>query len=170
MSHGFTMLEILVVVCILLAMVAAFTTVFAPRTSSPRENPTRLLIDGILCSMASYRLNCDSCPPSTGTIELATGTTKPFAEGEPAEADAIRRYLGRQVAQPESIKIVNGLSIVVDQWGNPFRLDFVRDPSDPQKTKVRVWSLGPDGQEGPVPFSRAKDRSDPRDQDNLANW
>jgi hypothetical protein len=74
------------------------------------------------------------------------------------------------IIQSQYVKTVNGLRIMVDQWGQPYRMDIFKDPSDPQKMVVRVWSLGPDGQEGPVPFSRVQTVTDPRDEDNIASW
>ena len=98
-----------------------------------------------------------------------------------AEADAIVRYLGvrftvpgpprRTVGpflriQPEHIKTENGLRFLVDPWGNPYHAEIYKNPSS-SLVHFRVWSLGPDGQEGPVPFSRVEEITDPRDRDNI---
>ena len=41
----------------------------------------------------------------------------------------------------------------------------------PERTlEVKVWSLGPDGKGGPLPYSHVKTPADPADMDNIGSW
>jgi hypothetical protein len=180
------MVEMLVVVCLLLLLGAIlWGAVSITRTGGPGRNIVSKHVHDICSAAEAYQMMLQSYPPGTGQVDPATGTTTPFAPGEMAEPNAVCRYLGTQltlqgsppgrngsflIIHPRFIRTVNGLQIMVDQWGNPYRMDILKDPANPQRVLVRVWSLGPDGQEGPVPFSRVQTVTDPRDRDNICSW
>jgi prepilin-type N-terminal cleavage/methylation domain-containing protein len=65
--------------------------------------------------------------------------------------------------------------VQVTRVGEPYHP--TANPADPNYTpppertvEVKVWSLGPDGKGGPLPFSHVKTATDPADVDHIGSW
>ena len=150
--------------------------------SGPVRLPSAKLVNDVATAAETYVMWFKANPSRTGTIDLDTGQATPFAPGEEAVADAIHCCFGKAfvdpgtgkatgpflLIKPDQVRMVNGRLIVVDSWGNPLRFDVV--PDREVRPRLRVWSMGPDGKEGSVPFSRVDKVTDPRDEDNKASW
>lgn len=181
---GLSMLGVLIVAVLLLVVFVFCTWSYLGRSRVSRVVATRCMRDSISLALAAYHCEFGCYPPPTGWVKL-DGMTRPFGLGETAEADSLHRYLCSPLSHPVTGRIVEPFlpaaprfsvpanppsgptRIVVDLFGHPFRYDIVQDEKG--NLRPRVWSIGPDGKEGPVPFSRAQDRSHPYDEDNIAS-
>lgn len=180
---GFTMLEMLVVLILIIALMVFVIPTW--NRVPARMSAALSAVKAIQMASEAYAIEFGAYPSPTGFV-APNGSTTPFAAGEKTEADALARYLcttttdpktGRSIGpflslgrgQSLNVNLPSGpTQLLIDPFGRPYRLDVVKDASG--KPCVRVWSLGPDGQEGPVPFSRVQPITDPRDQDNIGSW
>lgn len=118
--HGFTLLEIMIVVTII-GLIAAFAIVSLMRTSQgAREDVARTMCKGTLST-------------AIGLFQLHTGSY-------PASLDELR-------TQPSGVNGWRGPYLeetAIDPWGEPY---LYRNPGTKNPHKFDVYSKGPDKQE-----------------------
>lgn len=138
---GFSLLELMVVIAIILILMGMILGTL----SMVRQYQRRLLaskqVHDIVSSCESYFMVFHRYPADTGLVEL-DGSTINFTEGEnldEAIPDSIYRDLGRKVYEAQShlkfknsllinlrhLRTVDNMQIMVDPWGQPYRLDCV---------------------------------------------
>lgn len=167
-SGGFTIVEMVVVIGIIVFLIALVSGLMVQYAASARVKATRALIHKIEIGLQSYYTECGRVyPPDTGYGLSPTGQ---FA-GITYDAGALWRYLGKPVvyhadaADPGTTHgpfitfserellaytdPVNGPSyMVVDPWRHP--IGYVGDPRrvTHNRGEVDVFSAGPNGKTG----------------------
>jgi general secretion pathway protein G len=122
--RGFTLLEVLLVLAILVIMGSTATYYFvgAQQKANTRQSQTQI---GMFNDMlTAYHMDVGSYPTtSQGLVALREA---------PAELANTTKWQGPYIDK----------SVPADPWGNPYQYELLA------ATQYRVWSWGPDGQDG----------------------
>jgi general secretion pathway protein G len=122
-QHGFTLLEVLLVLTILVIL-GSTVGVFLSRTqTTAQKKVAKIQVDALAQLMEQYHIDVGTFPASQQGIDALF--TAPADLADPS------RWAG-----PYSKKQVEP-----DPWLNPYQYESTGD-------SFRVWSFGPDGQDG----------------------
>jgi prepilin-type N-terminal cleavage/methylation domain-containing protein len=138
--RGFTLIELLVVLAIVLVLAGLLLAAMAAARNQRLHVLAATQIRDITGAAEAYYVATNQYPPDTGTIDTATGNTTAFSADDPAQADAIFRYLGCKVKEagsatkqdyplvihPSYLRTFGSQqNVMVDPWGQPYRMDCV---------------------------------------------
>lgn len=140
--RGFTLLELLVVICIIailagLAVAAAFVVMNGARVKDARATSTRFY-----AAIDAYRTQQGCLPIQV----LYNAETDPDAAYE--NCDVIRQVNGMMNSAKllkVSQKELNASGSLVDPWGRPYRVCMWKNPGDIRNRFLQVYSCGPNG-------------------------
>ena len=149
-KNGFTLMELLVVIGIIIVIAASILTVLPGMRENAQEKATQTFMERLEIAIERYYDDNRSYPP--------TGT-------EPTEIEDLKKAL--QPSDPTSKQYIEFAdeeldnNIIIDEWGNP----FVYESSSPNNntTTYDLYSTGPDGITSAPP-------SDGDDADDINNW
>jgi general secretion pathway protein G len=126
--RGFTLVEMLIVLGILVAMFAMVLPRFLGSQKKAKINQAETQIGAFRAALEHYYLDCDRFP--TTEQGLSALVTKP--------ADLAETVTWRG-------PYVSG-DIGADPWGNPYQYEF--PPTHGTGDTPDIWSYGPDGEDG----------------------
>jgi general secretion pathway protein G len=125
--RGFTLMEVLLVMAILVIMGTLVVTNFAGIFSKSKKSNAKIQLDLVGQQLELYRLDMNNYPPTEqGLVALRTQPTDPIGQS---------RWAG-----PYSMKV-----IPADPWGNPYQYVLEDDPIS-GGAGYKIWSNGPSGQ------------------------
>jgi general secretion pathway protein G len=130
---GFTLIEILLVITIILMLAGALVVYVLPQQKGAEKNTTRLLLNQVQSALDTYRLNLGSYP-SEEQGGLGALLVKPTYENE---------KLGDKWQGP----YLKPGTKLEDAWGNKIRYELVDKTvqTDPGTPDYKLYSVGPDG-------------------------
>lgn len=151
--HGFTMLEILVVIGIVGLLMAAMFAALGKIRQRTNIGQARNLVEKCASSLETYRLSFREYPdpadtPSKSGAEclhyyLATAFSKetPLKTGEVAAAINVGPLVD---FEERDLRVQAGKTEVVDPWGTPlqYKLGFVTDANNLKIMVPQVYSCG----------------------------
>lgn len=159
-SAGFTLVEIMAVVLIILVLAGLILSMAGNATREADIASTKALLERIGVGLEGYKAETGQYPVGTADMNRALYRTlsntahgtynptpiagrEPFMEWKPTELNPVEYYpwdTPKYVSQPNA-----GF---VDAWGNAIQYTF-----DPNITSTyRLWSMGPDGKTGDVNY------------------
>ncbi len=125
--RGFTLMEVLLVMAILVIMGTLVVTNFAGIFSKSKKSNAKIQLDLVSQQLELYKLDMNNYPPTElGLSALRTQPTDPVGAS---------RWAG-----PYSQK-----EIPNDPWGNPYQYGLETDPISGENG-YKIWSNGPSGQ------------------------
>ena len=159
-SAGFTLVEIMAVVLIILVLAGLILSMAGNATREADIASTKALLERIAVGLEGYKAETGQYPVGTADMHrvlyrtlsnTAHGTynptpiagREPFMDWKPTELNPVEYYpwdTPKYVSQPNA-----GF---VDAWGNAVQYAF--DPN--LSSTYRLWSMGPDGKTGSVDF------------------
>ncbi|HXP61242.1 MAG TPA: type II secretion system major pseudopilin GspG [Dongiaceae bacterium] len=130
---GFTLIEILLVITIILMLAGALVVYVLPQQKGAEKNTTRLLLNQVQSALDTYRLNIGSYPTEEQG-GLGALLVKPTFENE---------KLGDKWQGP----YLKPGTKLEDAWGNKIRYELVDKTvqTDPGAPDYKLYSVGPDG-------------------------
>ena len=139
--RGFTLIEILIVIGIIMALMAAAVVAYMPQQKGARINTTKIALEEVGNAIEMYNTNIGHYPSDQeGGLEALR--TKPSFENEATGQNWHGPYLKKEP---------------LDAWGNKFRYTLSQSgTSDADLTPFKLESNGPDGMEGT--------------EDDIKNW
>jgi general secretion pathway protein G len=118
--RGFTLMEVLLVVAILIILAGLATVAITRTYGNARRNAAKLDINTISQTMDAYYLDIGSYPPTLDAlVTMPDGLANPAKWGGP--------YLQR--------------GLPADPWGNQYQYSN-------EGEQFKVWSMGPNGASG----------------------
>ena len=133
-SAGFSLVEVLLVIVIILMLAGALVVYVLPQQEGAQRNTTRLKLTNIQQGLDMYKTNLGTYPnEEQGGLNALMG--KPTYENE---------RLGERWAGP----YLKPGTTLDDAWGNALVYEMT-DPTltdDPNAPIYRLYSVGPDGQ------------------------
>ena len=142
-ARGFTLVEMIIVVAVVLVVASLALGLFASNIDETKRLHTEMLIQNLDLACKAYQAENAAYPPELSrlfqprvkALDGAASTTRPpYLE---LRADWVNP----------------ATSEVVDAWGGKIRY---ANPGQRNKTRVDLWSAGPNGQDGDV--------------DDVGNW
>jgi general secretion pathway protein G len=132
-AAGFTLIEILLVITIILMLAGALVVYVLPQQKGAEKNTTRLLLNQVQSALDTYRLNVGSYPTEEQG-GLGALLVKPTYENE---------KLGEKWQGP----YLKPGTKLVDAWGNSIRYELVdkSTQTDANTPDYKLYSVGPDG-------------------------
>ncbi len=132
-AGGFSLVEILLVIVIILMLAGALVVYVLPQQEGAERDTTRLKLQQIEQALKLYRTNIRSYPTEEqGGLEALM--VKPTFENE---------KVGDR--WPRGGYLTRGATLD-DAWGHPLRYNLVDRTLDPDGPDFRLYSVGPDGQ------------------------
>jgi general secretion pathway protein G len=130
---GFTLIEILLVITIILMLAGALVVYVLPQQKGAEKNTTRLLLNQVQSALDTYRLNIGAYPTEEQG-GLGALLVKPTFENE---------KLGDKWQGP----YLKPGTKLEDAWGNKIRYELVDKSvqTDPGAPDYKLYSVGPDG-------------------------
>ena len=130
---GFTLIEILLVITIILMLAGALVVYVLPQQKGAEKNTTRLLLNQVQSALDTYRLNIGSYPTEEQG-GLGALLVKPTFENE---------KLGDKWQGP----YLKPGTKLEDAWGNKIRYELADKTvqTDPGAPDYKLYSVGPDG-------------------------
>ena len=149
-KRGFTLMELLVVIGIIIVIAASVLTVIPGIHEKTQKKATKAFMDRLEIAIEQYYDDNRSYPP--------TGA-------EPTEIEDLKKAL--QPSDPASKQYVEFVdeeldnNIIIDEWGNPFVFVSSTDATPNNNTTTYdLYSTGPDGTTS----------SSGDDADDINNW
>jgi general secretion pathway protein G len=132
-AAGFTLIEILLVITIILMLAGALVIYVLPQQKGAEKNTTRLLLNQVQSALDTYRLNIGQYPTEEQG-GLGALLVKPTFENE---------KLGDKWQGP----YLKPGTKLEDAWGNKIRYELVDKTvqTDPGAPDYKLYSVGPDG-------------------------
>jgi general secretion pathway protein G len=132
-AAGFTLIEILLVITIILMLAGALVVYVLPQQKGAEKNTTRLLLNQVQSALDTYRLNIGQYPTEEQG-GLGALLVKPTFENE---------KLGDKWQGP----YLKPGTKLEDAWGNKIRYELVDKSvqTDPGAPDYKLYSVGPDG-------------------------
>ncbi len=143
-EKGFTLMELLVVIGIIIVIAASVVTIIPGMREKTQRKAAKTFIDRLEIAIEQY-YDDNRTYPSTGITSLKTTlqpsdpTSKQYFEFDEDELDS---------------------DDILDQWGNPF---VYTQPGTQNTTTYDLYSTGPDGVTSSPP-------NDGDDADDINNW
>jgi prepilin-type N-terminal cleavage/methylation domain-containing protein len=194
---GFSALELLVVVAIVLVLLAMILPVILG-SNRPKILHTQTQLLDIATAAQDYANTFHQYPPDSGKFGTGENPDTVF------DPDSIYKYLGRKltdasgrtygpflIIKPEFLKGPNGQTYV-DRWGMPIQFDAIHTVTDVASGNVtrygepyppgtsamdavktlpmKVWSFGPDKQDSTGSRQISGKGTAPADKDNVCSW
>jgi general secretion pathway protein G len=133
LAAGFTLIEILLVITIILMLAGALVIYVLPQQKGAEKNTTRLLLNQVQSALDTYRLNIGQYPTEEQG-GLGALLIKPTFENE---------KLGDKWQGP----YLKPGTKLEDAWGNKIRYELVDKTvqTDPGAPDYKLYSVGPDG-------------------------
>lgn len=170
--RGFTLIEVLIAVAIIVILAGASVAVFGVVRESSRRRGTLALVEALTAAIAAYGQRDLTVPNGSGfrtfapLFNLNHNRALPVAQrdnridGSPATSeDAAHEggfdplivasgYAGAvaTLKLPLPASRLNARRQPIDFWGHPLRIEF--HPTDYGTRGFRIWSPGPDGVDG----------------------
>ena len=121
---GFTLIEVLLVLTILVIIASLAVMAYGPAQRSALIKAAKTQIGAFKGPLGMYRLDIGYYPPSLEDLRM-----------RPADADAAQRWSGPYLDR----------DVPLDPWRRPYRYKYPgqHDPEMPD-----IWSAGPDGVDG----------------------
>jgi general secretion pathway protein G len=123
-SRGFTLMEILLVLAILVVLASMVGLSYSRIQKSMYISSARTQIGLLEDAVKAYQINVGSLPPNLEALLTA-----------PPELANPTKWQGPYLEK---------LTLPMDPWNNPFQYEV----TDPANDKFRIWSNGPDQQPG----------------------
>lgn len=127
---GFTLIEVLIVIAIVLALSGLVGIAVWSRQGEAKRDIAKTELNTIMQGMNMFRLDFDRWPKDEEGIAVLWDKSKLDPE---ADANKWKPYLTKPMPK--------------DRWGNEWGYRQVSERSS-DETKYDLWSNGPDGQEG----------------------
>jgi general secretion pathway protein G len=128
MQKGFTLLEVMVVLFILVTLAGLAVTAYQGQLAQAKHQSAVVYIKGLVSAVELYELNIGR--PPTSEQGLNALLEAPSDLGNPA------KWSGPYIKDTVQTS---------DPWGSPYRY---ASPSTHSKGNYDVWSCGPDGVDG----------------------
>jgi general secretion pathway protein G len=130
-SAGFTLIEVLLVIAILLVLGTVSVVGYTKIRTKANKDAATILVRSTVDAFKRYQIQMGNVPDTeTGFQGLIT---KPEDEKE-AES-----WAGPYLDPPK---------VPVDPWRNELKYEYFGESEDTSRPAFRVWSLGPDKQDG----------------------
>lgn len=123
-QHGFTLIEVLLVLVILVILGSLAVGMFTNTQRKANIKAAAAQIGGFTTPIGTYYLDTNEYPP-----DLQSLRTPPASMANPAKWQG--PYLSKDVP--------------LDPWGNPYQYAY---PGRYRPEEYDIWSLGPDGVDG----------------------
>ena len=161
-SRGFTLIEILAVMVIIMIIAGLFVGVSGPASQSAKKRKAEVMISALEVAIGMYKADTGAYPPNTGNTwiidDLKDNSTSVVGWGGPYMEFKREDYQGKNPAS----------KIIVDPWGQPYNYDpkTITPPHDPphNTNSFDLWSDGPDTRNG------MGDTTTPDGKDDITNW
>lgn len=127
--RGFTLVEVMIVIAIILALASLIGLAVFNRFGEAQEDITRIQMKNIEDAIDSFRLDFNRYPTDEEGVSVLWS---PANLENPEDEDNWKAY----VDDP----------IPTDQWGNPWGYRQISEYGD--ESEYDLWSNGPDGEEG----------------------
>jgi len=128
---GFTLIEVMIVIAIVLALSTLVGVAVFSRRDDAKKDTAKIELNTIKNAMQQFRLDFDRWPLDEEGVEVLWDKSKLDPEVEQS------KWKGPYLTEP----------LPKDRWGNPWGYRQVSEHSS-DETKFDLWSFGPDGQEG----------------------
>ncbi len=125
---GFTLVEMLIVLGILVAMFALVLPRFLGSQKKAKIDLSKTQIGAFRAALERYYVDCDRFPTTEQGLQALVSV--------PADLPANITWHGPYVSN----------DIAADPWGNPYQYEF--PPTQGNGDSPDIWSYGPDGEEG----------------------
>lgn len=127
--QAFTLIEVMLVIGILLVLGTVSVLVYTGMKASADKKAAKLLVDNTVDALKHYQVNMGK-----------------FPETEPG----LKALIDKPEDEKQAEKWTKLLDAVpVDPWGNELKYEYVgASSSTTGGPEFKVWSLGPDGQDG----------------------
>jgi len=122
--HGFTLLEVLLVLAILVIMASLVTVSIIAVQKGSYTDIAKTEISAIRSEILRYHINLATYPSSLDDLRTP-----------PSNLKNPKKWVGPYLEKDP-----------VDPWGNPYGYEL--NSGDQLGDQFRIWSFGPDGQEG----------------------
>jgi general secretion pathway protein G len=132
LRSGFTLLEILLVLAILLMLTTVAIVSFSGTREGAKIDTTQLLIQEVESAVEMFNLHLSHYPTAEEGGLDALREKPRFADAAAGE-----RWRGPYLKKPP-----------IDGWGNPVQYERVAIRADQNQPPYRLWSNGPDGISG----------------------
>ncbi|HEX7900433.1 MAG TPA: type II secretion system protein GspG [Planctomycetota bacterium] len=148
-ARGFTLVEMIIVIAVILVVASLALGLFASNIDETKRLHTEMLIQNLDLACKAYQGENGAYPPELSRL---------FQPRVKALDGAAALHPLQGTTRPPYLELradwVNpATSEVVDAWGGKIRY---ANPGQRNKTRVDVWSAGPNGQDGDV--------------DDVGNW
>ena len=133
-SAGFSLVEVLLVIVIILMLAGALVVYVLPQQEGAQRNTTRLKLTGIESGLNLYKTSVGSYPN-----EEQGGLNALLARPEYEDARLAERWTGPYLKRG---------TVLDDSWGNVLVYELIDKTltDDPTGPDFRLFSVGPDGQ------------------------
>jgi len=152
-KRGFTLMELLVVIGIIIVIAASVLTVIPGIREKTQKKATKALMDRLEIAIEQYYDDNRSYPPTGAEPTAIEDLKKALQPSDPAS----KQYI--EFADEELDN-----NIIIDEWGNPFVFVSSTDATPNNNTTTYdLYSTGPDGITSLSP-------DDGDDADDINNW
>lgn len=181
-AKGFTLIEILTVVFIVVLLLAITIGAFGWVETRKREESTKIIIKRIATELESYYADEGTYPDGNGN-EASTNALYSVLFGDyensgaPGENNGVRNtvYYGelnpKQQGKAPLVTKIKNKYIIVDAWGAPLRYSLGFQEKDTKggygtgmNPSYDLWSMGADGKQETDPYKEG-----PANRDNITN-
>ena len=121
---GFTLMEVLLVLIILVVLAALSVGVFTGTRKKANEQATRAQIGALETPIDTFQMHCNQYPNSLADLRQS-----------PSDAAMAKNWGGPYLKK----------AVGVDPWGNPYQY---LTPGKHNTDTYDIWSHGPNGQDG----------------------
>ena len=128
-SGGFTLIEVLIVIAIVLALTGLVGVAVFSRRDEAKKDTAKIELNNLKGALSMFRLDFDRWPTDQEGVKVLWD--KSVLDSE-AEQGKWKQYLTEPLPN--------------DKWGNPWGYRQKSEHGD--DTKYDLWSFGPDKQEG----------------------
>lgn len=128
---GFTLIEVMIVIAIVLALTGLVGVAVFSRKDEAKIDLAKVELNTLKKAMQGFRLDFDRWPKDEEGIDVLWDKSKLDPEEEPT------KWKGPYTTEP----------MPNDKWNNPWQYRQVSEHSS-DETKYDLWSFGPDKQEG----------------------
>ena len=125
--HGFTLIEVLLVLAILVIIASLTVVAVIPMQRSAYMRAAETQVKAFKTPLQAYRIDIGTFPDSSQGLEAL--------RNPPSDLAAPNKWRGPYLESP----------VPLDPWSNPYRYEY---PGKYQEDMPDIWSYGPDGMDG----------------------